>query len=359
MQKYGFYINVYPTHRTAAMPQWHYDNTYQNALNSHAVSAGIRFGFEGAFGGVPFPIPDSSDPLLAGGQIVWNHLTRWVGVYQTYTAQSMSMASGQLTLLSKGHFAFTYYYYQPPPASISTYNGLYLKGTVKTYAPPSSNGGQLVVWTPTNPTSQPESGWQVLQGQGRVRRIPQVQYDVPNYLTNGLENFDEAWGFYGNPNEYNFKLIGKQEMYVPYNCNKTTAIQFSDFLPQYVNPELVRWELHRVWVVDGTVAPGERNVIARRRLYIDEDNWVCVASDEYDANGDLWKTVFFLNIARPDCPGTVGYTYIDYNFQADGYVVTNCKDPSLPFSERGTDDFKTPPDPSQFDPQNMAANASY
>lgn len=82
MTKYGFKIKVYPTHRTAAMPQYVYDNIAKNNGNARFVKrdpVGGRFGFENAYGGIPFPVPDVSDPLVGGAQIMNNFIGAWYG----------------------------------------------------------------------------------------------------------------------------------------------------------------------------------------------------------------------------------------------------------------------------------------
>src|SRR5690554_7390958 len=60
---------IYKTRRTAAAPQWVYENTYKNALRAELVEGGN--GVEYAFGGIAFPI------VKSGVEAVWNHLTRW------------------------------------------------------------------------------------------------------------------------------------------------------------------------------------------------------------------------------------------------------------------------------------------
>ena len=57
--------------------------------------------------------------------------------------------------------------------------------------------------------------------------------------------------------------------------------------PNVVNPDFVRWELHRVWVVEATLKPGKRHIYHRRVFYLDEDTWQALASDEYDARGEI------------------------------------------------------------------------
>ena len=44
-------------------------------------------------------------------------------------------------------------------------------------------------------------------------------------------------------------------------------------MPGHLNPEHLRYELHRVWVVEATVKDGERHIYAQRNFFIDEDTW--------------------------------------------------------------------------------------
>src|SRR5690606_36683377 len=46
---------------------------------------------------------------------------------------------------------------------------------------------------------------------------------------------------------------------------------------------------HRVWVVEGTLKPGEQHVDSRRTLYLEEDSWSVLAEEGYDARGGLWR----------------------------------------------------------------------
>lgn len=38
-------------------------------------------------------------------------------------------------------------------------------------------------------------------------------------MASGANYFDEVHGFIGHPDRYQWKLIGKKEMYIPYNLN--------------------------------------------------------------------------------------------------------------------------------------------
>ena len=58
LKKYpeSFRVDVYKTHRTAAAPQWVYDNTARNAVNGKLVN-GVP---KGVYGGIPFPVPTTT-----------------------------------------------------------------------------------------------------------------------------------------------------------------------------------------------------------------------------------------------------------------------------------------------------------
>src|SRR5207253_10915685 len=64
-------IDVYPTRRTAAAPQWVYDNTLKNATRAKLVNSSAGLIPDGAYGGIPFPIPQN------GTEAIWNHLLNW------------------------------------------------------------------------------------------------------------------------------------------------------------------------------------------------------------------------------------------------------------------------------------------
>jgi hypothetical protein len=84
--------------------------------------------------------------------------------------------------------------------------------------------------------------------------------------------------------------VGKREMYIPYNNNALVTAKVDEaFAKFHLNPDKLRWELHRVWEVEATVAPGKRRAVPKRRFYFDEDTWTLALMDGYDAEGKLWR----------------------------------------------------------------------
>jgi len=356
MQNQGFSIVVYPTHRSAAAPQWVYDNIYKNATATQSLPGGARMGFTGAFGGIPYPILDP-DPDEAGAQIMQNHNFRWGGQHQIYRDQSYAMSGGQLTLVLQDEYAQIVPYYDQT-LNAQSYGVIYSKADFDPSAPPNAVGADIIAYTSTNPLVFPTSGWELLTGQGRVRRIPEIQYDVPDASLDGISTYDEAFAFLGALDEFDWKLVGKREMLVPYNNNKVNFMQISDFHPHFINPEIVRWELHRVYIVEATLHPGKRNILPHRRFYVDEDTWTALVSDEYDATGNLWRSTHVYNCVRPDLPGTIMNSYCLYNYQSDSYCTSFTPDLNVPPSQRKAD-YATVPAASLFNAQDMAARASF
>jgi len=75
-------------------------------------------------------------------------------------------------------------------------------------------------------------------------------------------------------------------------------------------------------VIDATLKPGKRHVVAHRRFYLDEDTWQILLTDGWDAKGDLWRLVYSLTELAPDVPALVGnMAWGVYNLQTGGYYL--------------------------------------
>jgi hypothetical protein len=257
-------MDIYPTHRTAAAQQSVYDNILRNATRARPASAGIAYGVEGAAGGIPFPIPKN------GFEVVWNHLLAYWGSareghFSTYVISSNGTA--ELTTSYREIADFPYYYPNATPAS---FGGYYFKTRRHNDGPPRKVGEGYLTWQPIDTDRYKFAAWRVLPGEHRVRKGPSLSYDTPDPDASGYQNLDEYYVFFGGPDRYEFKLLGKQEMYIPYNNNRLYTRPVKEIVgPSHANPDALRYELHRVWVVEGMVAPGKHHVAPRRRLYID------------------------------------------------------------------------------------------
>jgi hypothetical protein len=356
MTKYGFSIKVYPTHRTQALPQGVYDSIAVNAVNAKLDSEGPRFGFTDAFGGIPFPIPDASDPYAAGAQIIWNHAARWTGYGTSYNQFAYAVSNGNVALAIDSVFKGDSPYYAKG-GSLATYGGILNRNTVSYLAPANDVGGQTILHQYSNPYAHPNDVWELLNGQARVRRAPEVGYDTPSSAADGICDYDEYYGFGPPLDRYDWKYTGKREMYIPYHNNTMMGMPGVPlYKDHFLDPDVVRWELHRVWVVEATLHPGERNVMSRRTFYVDEDTWTIAAVETYDANNNLFHTGLGYFYLRPDLPGLILGINSVHNLQTGNYATPSAfwnekAHPTLLFND-GFPDYV-------FDPERLAASAQY
>jgi Protein of unknown function (DUF1329) len=347
LDKHASYrIDVYPSHRTASAPQWVYENTYQNALNATTTNEGLTL--KGAYGGIPFPIPKT------GNELIWNHELAWNGTATMFRFSTWTVTdAGNVVLSSKATNTQQYPYYYKG-GSAKTFAGTAFMVDNVTTDPPFRAGEVILYRDPTDYAGGQRQAWQYLTGQRRVRRAPTIGFDTPNQEASGVSNFDEIFVFNGSPERYDWKIAGKQELYVPYNCNRLLgsphAVIFKNG-PAHMNPDLVRWELHRVWVVDGTLKSGKRHVIPHRRFYIDEDTWTILLADGWDANGKLWKHYYGLTLLAPDIPALVNITHVYNNVQTGAWGIAAVFEDAPGAQVRPIE----PKDDSYFTPDALAA----
>lgn len=283
LKKYPtFSVHVFPTHRTAAYPQAIYDLIKKNANAAELTDEEMTCT---GCGIVPFPIPKS------GRQVMWNHEYRWrSGGWERDVVEVPVLADGTMLHLSKGHVQFiqpinftdaanvpagvvnSFIFYQTAPAQVEGRTG-----AVKMFA---------------NPLVRPMDFSFYNAGQRRVRKMPETPNDYFDDAIEGLRTADQWEGFFGSLVSYDFKLVGKKEMFVPYNAYKLSdkSLKYKQIMTKnHLNPEYVRYEKHRVWVVEGTLRANQRHVFSKRTWYVDEDSWTVVHNDAYDSRGQLWR----------------------------------------------------------------------
>lgn len=300
LKKYPDYrIDVYKTHRTAAAPEWVYESIFKNATTAQ-LKGDIAQNF---YGGVPFPIPKT------GAEVMWNHNLRWRG-----SSWAAGITQYQITADGKAILTADALLDQQMPVYLPNGSWEAYEKSGQTYYQvrmatlgPAIRAGEAIVGGAALDGAK-DQAWVYLTGQRRVRKLPNPCCDTPTPVTAGLMSFDELEVWNGRLDRFDWKIIGKKELYIPYNVNrmlqpKTDAEVISQHYP---NPSFMRWELHRVWVVEAAVKSGQRHQAPKGRYYCDEDTWQCVLGDRWDGNGQLWKTLWTANFVAPDLPGTVG-----------------------------------------------------
>ena len=279
----SFEMQVYPTRRSASVPQRIYDATRTIAATAKLVDDGN--GVDGAVIGIPFPIPAS------GQEVIWNHLLRYRGETVACVVGLVAVTRGGAYTLVKNSLEIELRY-SLPGMTLEELGNTMIYYKQKVLAPARLAGDIVLVHETMNQVREPRNAWTYNPGQRRVRRAPNIAYDNPGTSSDGLRTADQIDMFNGAIDRYDWKLVGKRELYVPYNSYKlhSSDIGFSDILkPLHVNPELLRYELHRVWVVEATLKEGATHIYKRRTLYVDEDSWQILAADIYDNRDQLWR----------------------------------------------------------------------
>jgi len=309
----SFRIDIYPTHRTATSPQWVLDNTIKNAGKATLEADGTSVA--GVHASIPFPIPQN------GNEAMWNLLMRYNGDtmdFRNFKAFNVN-SSGQMSMSTQGRFLVESEYYNPAKADSS-----FLQRTRLDYTGPARRAGEVaMVLEPAMYTKTERRAFQYLPGQRRVKLAPDLAYDTPNTSTSGMSTMDDVGLFNGKQDRFDFKLVGKKEVYVPYNDYRLVYADNPQaiFTPNHINPDYVRWELHRVWVVEATLKPGARHIYKKREFYLDEDSWAPLAVDQYDARDSLWRVGFNYPTQSYDASTFSSFTAGHYDLIGGNYYI--------------------------------------
>ncbi len=276
---------IYKTHRTAAYPQNIQAKARKNAIATELVVGGTGLiNFDET---IPFAIPKS------GEEVIWNHISRFRG-------GSVEVNSAQLTVQRNGTFTPVRLnsILTSPQYLVDGYNPktddnilFYYLQAVK--SPARYTGNIFLVHETLDQVKQPRMAWTYNAGQRRVRRAPQVAYDAPSEASEGLRTTDQVDMFNGATDRYDWKLLGKKEVFIPYNAYKIAdpKVKYKDIVGVgHINQDYTRYELHRVWQVEATLRDGSRHIYSKRTFYVDEDSWQIALADHYDGRGELWRT---------------------------------------------------------------------
>ncbi len=278
-------MDVYPSHRECQVPDLVAQNSKANLTGAKLDSTGEMVQ-AATFPGVAFPQPKN------GAEAILNYLTRYrgEGVEWPSVVTSISPRPGGGEWIDAISTATQYF----PSGALGKHTpqdvNQFSLGTYFQITSPPALAGQAYVQRQFF-DKDPETFY-YFPGQRRVRRMPAYTHDAPAI---GFENqylTDEAGMFYGAIDRFNWKLAGKREMIVPYN--DFGMYKFKSKLRDVVTPDGIaadsrRYEMHRVWVVEATLKPTARHVASKKVFYLDEDSWLALAGEDYDAQGKLWK----------------------------------------------------------------------
>jgi len=314
-------LDVYLTHRTAAAPQWVYENTFKNATRAKLEG----YIPTGAYGGIPFPIPQS------GVEVMWNHMLHWRASswHMEFSGYLVTAHGKRVLLLEAENEMQMPYYYQDGSLEDFDDGAFWVVRTINS-GPPIRAGEGIVGRENIYPDKI--AAWTYLPGQRRVRKLPRTCCDTPTPFSAGISSFDEIDVFTGSRSldQFDWKILGKKEAYIPYNSNKLLEPKLTEVLGEHhLNPDHIRWELHRVWIVEADIREGRRHTSPKNIYYVDEDTWIAPLGDRWDAEGQLWRTLFSSIIAAPDIPANIHTAWGYYDLLGGAYFVNDL------FNEQG------------------------
>lgn len=313
-----FRMPVYPSHREFRNRDDVRERVRYNA--THAQLHNGEDGIRGFTGNAAFPIPQS------GAQVMWNSRTN--GIFHTLsgTYNDISVFSNSSKSNRRSHITSEYPYgnaankvgMEEPELGIRA--ALVMTNVLE---PTRDKGTITSIHEPFDYVTHARDAWRYLPGSRRVRRAPTVGYDTPDG-PGGLITVDDTLGFNGAMDRFEWNLVGKKEIYIPYHSYKfdDPNVDYDTLLPRYhANPDYMRYELHRVWVVEANLRPDKRHIYAKRRFYIDEDSWHIVMSENFDGRGEMWKVVLINSIYEFNAAGYVNRAMMFHELRAAAYIT--------------------------------------
>ncbi|MDO9450433.1 MAG: DUF1329 domain-containing protein [Rugosibacter sp.] len=293
-----FRMHVYPTHRTGAYEPWVYEQTMKQAkaikICPEQVSKGqvcLKDYIKG--GGIPFPIPKNGD------EIAWSTFLAFRGTsLDVIINGALIDALGNRTdVISRERALWPWWFKEkdiPKNPWFTAFGGLSMFcDSQEVLQPPRSSG---LIFGGCNYVEQFDfQVYLYLPGQRRVRKAPEIGFhDSPSFGSDGQRTVASRYMHYfgGAESRHDRKLVGKKELFVPYNNFKLAqdGVGFDQiFGKKHVNQDLIRYELHRAWVIEANLKPGQRHLYKRHVSYIDEDTWEGLGFEAYDNSDRLWR----------------------------------------------------------------------
>ncbi len=293
----SFRMHVYPTRRSASLPDWVYEATARQALHAELCPGWDTDGYvclqnhvDG--GGYPFPIPKNAF------EVGWNHYVAYQGqaIEGLMNAPLIDSLGNRVDVIGQQWQSWMWWVpaaERPASDWFHRSGGPLLCDAFQVRQPPRQSG--LIAGGCNYAQEFDFQAYLYVPGQRRVRKAPEIGFqDSPSFASDGQRTVSSRWQwwFAGKESRHDLKLNGKTERFMPYNAYalaQEDATLDRIFGAKHVNPDLIRYELRRVWEIEATVKPGQRHLYKRMVAYIDEDTWHGLGHDAYDARDRLWR----------------------------------------------------------------------
>jgi hypothetical protein len=320
--KQGMHLKIVPTQRLEWPPP------YKTATEKYSpqVSLNDKSELQNYVAGQPFPLLDPNDPHVAA-KVMWNFSFRPqytddadIRDVEIVSWRPNSALPGPIEHFTIGHFAFynsmgrTEVNPIPTDAEATGAGIRYRFGAFPFLEPEELQGFGLIRLRSKDP-SVDDDAWYYNPSSRRLRNVTaQSLSDAMGPLSVGVmgqggraatyaNNLDpdSFFGFSAKIENYDYKLLGIKPMLASVHAENTPAkaCQFDN--NRSVCPEA--WEMRQLYVIEATAKPlswhqkigSDGVLIPRRVLYIDSEGWFITASDQYDGEGKLWKTIATFN----------------------------------------------------------------
>jgi hypothetical protein len=307
-----FRMHVYPTRRSASFPEDVLAEVKKHAGIAKTDGYHVR---DVGRSTVPFPVPEN------GLQVMWNHVFRWRGgSVERQFIWSPVDGSGRFYVV-RYHQNAAYdqhgYMEESRQGRLVNSNGFFL-------SPPAAIGIRVANWEPIDPVGEARKRWVYVPQTFDTRRLPAYEYDTQEFLTGGMRNADQNDGWNGAPDCFEWKLVGKRERLIGYNAYRLAdrSLRYPDIIkPRSLDPDLLRYERHRVWVVEATRI--RQHKYYRRIFYVDEDTWQIAQEEVYDKKGVLERfgdhhMIHYYDVQVPWYAATIHHV-----LKSGSYLVSN------------------------------------
>ncbi|CAI8387166.1 MAG: Uncharacterised protein [Rhodobiaceae bacterium UBA7378] len=337
----SYFLDVYPTRRSCALPEHVYKAARRNAAVGKLVADGN--GVAKAIMASPFPIPNNAL------EIVWNHTLRYRGfkLQREFTAIPVNQQGDfyQITVHDDAILRWS----DPQYTSAEELDNISILYLLQTKAPARSAGFVVLVQESLNMAVEARKAWTYSPGTRRVRRAPTIAYDNPGTNSDGITTSDSFGGFNGAPDRFNWTVRGRSEKFIAYNNYRRVLAPYDELVAEkHVNQSLMRYERHRVWEIVGDLKDNYRHVYAKRVFYIDEDTQGIAATEIYDGRQQLWRVQELGGGVQYELPLCGGGGDTVYDLQVGRYLMVGLINEEKPI------DFNAAHlDPNRYTPGNM------
>ncbi len=315
--KQGMWMKIVPTDRLEWPPP------YKDATEKYSaqVSMGDDGTLQNYIAGQPFPVIDPNDPQI-GRKVMWNFSLR-PGFTDDFDIRDVEIDSYPAGASSTepvdriviGHFA----YYSnvgrtevapiPTDPDFAASDGIRYRFAAYPFLEPSEMRGYGFVRFRYWNSEMADNIWDYSATSRHKHRIKDtILSDAAPRQTRFTYGSnidpDSYFGFSANVENFDYKFLGIRLMLACVHAANSPAKACPYDGGRTICPE--NWEMRDLYVIEATPKPLTRlqrigtdpPVISKRVLYIDSEGWMITASDQYNRDGELWKTIATFNTYR-------------------------------------------------------------